>query len=256
MKKLLSIFIITILCFTSCQRIIWTVGIKGRTGLNNVSKFEHPESGKKVTLIGMSHIETVRYYEEVKNYLDSLRNDGYAIFFEGITIGPVGPTEADTAATKVMLRKYRRLTGESPLINEYAGFRSVADNKGERPRQLVQQTFERTGVSEERDHLCDLTFQEIIEGYEEKYGEILLTDCDWDTPHTAKYKCRTEQEFRLDYAHLTLRDKYVAKRVAESEYEKIVILYGNMHIFTMDTDLRRHGFEYTGHLISEKKKKR
>ncbi len=206
--------------------------IKGRTGLDNISKFEHPETGKQVTMIGMSHIETVRYYEEVKNYLDSLRNDGYAIFFEYVTLGPVGPTEADTTAARVVLRKYRRLTGESLATNEYSGFRSVADNKGEKPNQLVQQTLERTGVSEERDYLCDLTFQEIIEGYEAKYGEIILTDCDMETPLNApKYKCRTEQEFRVGYAHLTLRDKYVAKRVAESEHQKIVIL--SMETFTL-----------------------
>ncbi len=256
MKKILSILIIAILCFTSCTRIIWVVGVKGRTGLNNVSKFEHPESGKKVTFISMSHIETVRYYEEIKNYLDSLRNDGYAIFFEGITIGQVGPTEADTVATKIMLRKFRRLTGKSIVTNEYRGFQSVANNKGEKPSQLVQQTSERIGLSVERDHLCDLTMQEMVEGYESKYGEILLTDCDWDTPHTAKYKCRTEQKLRLDYVELTLRDEYVAKMVAESEHQKIVIVYGDFHMYTMNTDLHRHGFECTDWRISEKKKKR
>lgn len=256
MKTILSILLVTVFCSISCQRLAYVFVIKGRTGLNNISKFEHTESGKKITFIGMSHVETVQYYADVKNYLDSLRDDGYAIFFEGVTLGPNPNSASDSIATDIVLRKYRRLMGRS-IAGAHVGFESVADNSGEKPGRLVQQTFERIGVCIEKDHLCDLTVPEIINGYELEYGEILLTDCDWDTPlREKKYKCRTEQKFRKDYAELILREDHIAKSVIASEYEKIVMVYGNFHMFTLSPTLcKDYGFECTDWLISEKKKK-
>ena len=78
------------------------------------------------------------------------------------------------------------------------------------------------------DYNIDISVEEIVKQYELKYGEIKLTNNDLNLPLNDFCKERLPfsktKKIILDYRNFVL-----AKKVEESKYNKIIILYGSLH---------------------------
>ncbi len=156
-----------------------------------VAKYQIYESeDKQVVYLPMVHVGRGDYFPEVKKFVDSMRNNGFHVFYEGIYLRE-DITEEDW---DIYIRKFRREMGHAPT-DSYAD----PDNKS-LPRWLKKyegQTLENTGINPETDTNIDFELTELIDTYEEKYKEIQLTDCDFETPLLEKYKCSKGTNFLM-----------------------------------------------------------
>jgi hypothetical protein len=105
----------------------------------------------------------------------------------------------------------------------------------------VLQNAENTGISLENDVNVDLSVEEIISGFEAKYGKIDLSDCDWETGLKETYNC--SKAANSDYALETLRNNYISKKVIQTKDNKILMLYGQAHYKPIRDKLIESGFE-------------
>ncbi len=202
-------------------------------GLEKQMKLRHPETGREIIMIGMIHIEKPEFFEEIKEYLDSVKREGYVVFYEGVRDGEEG---ADPCRIDTVLRKFRRVAG---LDVDYFYTKQLSYGK------YVMQSLERLGLSTDRDINVDMTIDEMVTAYEKEYEEISLTDYDWQTDLSEKYKWRKSGKQRYnEYAMIhTLRDRHIIENVDKSPYDKIVLLYGASHWFNLYPPFRDAGYE-------------
>lgn len=191
-------------------------------------EYSNDSSGRSIILIGMAHAGKPVFYENVRKLLDSLRAEGYVVFHEG-----VGRTrDMDSLVLDTLQRKFRKILGFhlTDYLNE--------DNKSRKPynkKKYIIQSDELLGidfVSPDCIH-ADYMIYDLIKRYEQDKGEIILTEYDWNTSLMEKYDPKksgdTTTYYRRYLVH-TLRNEHVAKMIAESPYQKIVILYGRGHM--------------------------
>lgn len=228
-KKVILFFFLLSILFT-LQGCTTTTVLWGRawgTGAKSYTKYINSDTGREVVMVGMIHMEKPEFYDEVRLLLDSLKSEGYVVFCEGVTDG-AAPPRLDT-----VLRKIRRVTGMD-LDRFYA--KKVSANK----RIYVKQSNLELGLTTDRDFNVDLTLDEMVRQYEDKYDEeIVLSDYDWNTPLTKKYRPRKAgKEQYNDYTMIhTLRERHIIDAVRNSPYDKIVLLYGQAHWYRLSSDL-------------------
>lgn len=195
----------------------------------------------------MIHVEKPSFYEEVKNYLDSLRTDGYVIFWEGIiTPSPVDSLllasvrqdrlrEAltltiDSLTQDTIDRKFRKIFGMHLTSYRDTGNQSVPQ-RYKRKRELIDQTAQNTGIDFNKDIWADLSKAELIEIYEREIKKIELTEYDFQTGLFEKYSSKRKElkgHSRFALLH-TFREAHVEKMIRESSHKKIVLLFGKGH---------------------------
>ena len=187
-------------------------------GLEKQMKMRHPETGREIIMIGMIHVEKPEFFEEIRQYLDSVKREGYVVFYEGID-----RYDADSARLDTALRKFRRVVGiDLDLAYDYEEILSAG---------YTLQSLEDLGLTTDRDINGDMTYNQLITEYERRYGEIVLTDYDWQTGLAEKYKRRKsgKQEYSSYDMTNTIREDYIIEEAMNSSYEKIVLLYGLSH---------------------------
>ncbi|WLD24006.1 hypothetical protein NU10_01040 [Flavobacterium dauae] len=84
----------------------------------------------------------------------------------------------------------------------------------------------------------------MIEIYEEHYGKIALTDCDYKTRLGKKYKCSKIDENKEYYLLNGLRDAHVLDEIEKSTAKKIVLVYGRIHIMDLHSKIQKKDWEY------------
>lgn len=216
--------------FTECTSIkIISARTLFGTGLDRCMKLKHPETGREVVMIGMIHVEKPKFFEEIRLYLDSLKNEGYVVFYEGITEG-VHPPRLDT-----ILRKFRRTTGYD--IDYF--YRKAFSSK-----TYTMQTLTNLGLMTDSDINVDMTLDGMVTEYEKRYEEIVLTDYDWQTGLMEKYRWRKSGKQRYNEWHMihTLREEHIVETVKNSEHDKIVLLYGAGHWFFLYPKIEDLGY--------------
>jgi hypothetical protein len=198
-----------------------------------------PATGRVVMLIPMAHLEKAEYFEEIKYHLDCLKEDGHVVFYEGIVM----PAPGGSSANDILLRKFRRvmgffLTGYKNSANRSIP-RSIRDNK------YTEQTRENLDLVTERDMHVDMTLSQLMAAYERDRGEITLTDYDLNTGLMDEYNPTDRPDHDIHYMIRTLRDRHIAGEVTASNYRKIVLLYGKLHIRAIARLLKAAGFRKT-----------
>jgi hypothetical protein len=95
------------------------------------------------------------------------------------------------------------------------------------------------------DARIDMIYNQIIEAQEDKYGEILLTACDFQTGLFEKYTCKDGGGYKKNfYAVDIARTDLLFEEVMKLDYPKIVIVYGAVHFKWLYADMLDAGFVY------------
>lgn len=234
MKRL--ILLITLVCFLSCTKSI--VRLKGNL-MRKLYGIEYYSNGTRtIAFIGVNHLNKPEYFARIAKDIDSLRRDGYLIFYEGIRTNMKVSPEQRTELQK----KLRSITGFH--LSSYKDSTN-GDMKKFNVKGYVSQTMTNTGIDTIRDVNADYNLKTLIEAYESERGKIVLTDCDLKTPIGKKYKCKKVNQDNYDFLSLTLRDRLVIKLIQESKAKKIAVLYGDLHKYSFEKKLRAYDSTFT-----------
>jgi len=197
------------------------------SGAKNLKMLVNEELQDTIVFIPMSHVGTKEYYRAVRQTVDSLRSEGFVFYYEMI--------DADTSKPKdqldTMIRKFRRLHD----LNMYDDMSASAPN-------FEKQALENTGIDEQKDIWADLMLDQVIDLYEFHYGEIELTECDWNTPLRAEYLCQ-EKKFTSRRMATGARDEYLFDLVISSSYPKKAIMYGGTHWYWFYNKMTQAGYK-------------
>lgn len=196
--------------------------------------YVNQENGRKLFILKMIHINKPEFYQKVKHTIDSLRADGYVIFYEGVR-----DAKNDN---ELYERKFRRITHHS--LMSYNDEANEVDNKKFGIKGYVYQNDVDYGVNKDTDINCDLSIKELVAKYEEKFGKVILTDCDTNTPMGKKYKCSKKDKKGTDYMILTLRDRHLINEIENSKLDKIVVVYGIEHSYAISRKFENSSWKF------------
>lgn len=104
MKNLLTTTLI-VLTLISCIKA--KVGLKGNLMRKMYLITSYTNEDKNLAFIGVMHINKPEYFDQIAKDIDSLRNEGYVIFYEGIN-KDIDLTDADR---DMYQRKIRKILG-------------------------------------------------------------------------------------------------------------------------------------------------
>lgn len=211
----------------SCTKMMIQIS-SSISGVKNLKMVVNYDLNDTIVFIPMMHVSTEGFFKDVKILLDSLRADGFVVFYEGdeeehyknLTKG-----QLDT-----LLRKTRTLY-DFKMYDEW----SLAD------KSFEVQDNEKL-IIKGKDINADISIKESIDLYEYHYGEIELTECDWNTPLMAEYTCK-KKSFRMYKFATGARDEYLFDVIITSPHPKKVILYGASHWYRLYPKLRSSGYE-------------
>lgn len=229
MKRILQKIIVFVFLSTVCSSCTWLlIGMStSSSGAKNLKMLVNEELQDTIVFIPMSHVGTKEYYRAVRQTVDSLRSEGFVFYYEMI--------DADTSKPKdqldTMIRKFRRLHD----LNMYDDMSASAPN-------FEKQALENTGIDEQKDIWADLMLDQVIDLYEFHYGEIELTECDWNTPLRAEYLCQ-EKKFTSRRMATGARDEYLFDLVISSSYPKKAIMYGGTHWYWFYNKMTQAGYK-------------
>ncbi|WP_298156068.1 hypothetical protein [Flavobacterium sp.] len=223
---IVSIFLVLV----SCGKMMTRYQIKTYNALFMVW---HYTNGKKdVQFIPMAHLNKPEKFARIRQIADSLRSQGYVIYYESVEL----ENPSDSLRNETIQRKFRRVIGIVP------GDYSDKNNKSYRALALegyVMQTMTNTGCDRKRDKKVDLSMDSLVALYEKERGEIKLTQCDWNTPYTEKYRCHRLKVKDQKFMALTLRNRYLSYFLTHSKDKKIVVMYGAEHEKFLEDDLKK-----------------
>lgn len=228
-----------------------------------IRRYTNIETNKEVIFVPITHLGTEEQYKLLKTHLDSLKQNGYVTYFEGIWHYPIeftksevntteliaaidsySPTYNDSLYLDTLFRKTRAILGRN-LLGGYDN----PDNKSQSQRvqkmnksgKYVEQSLENLGLTTEKDIWCDYSLDKLIERYEQDYGKINLLPYDFQTPLNSPYE---SPQPRSTYSFTDLyRERLVLDRITQSEHKKIVLVYGAAHMGMLALDLQyQHGY--------------
>lgn len=206
------------------------------------SKYYVMSNGEKTfAYIPMHHVGTQEFYNSVKQQVDSFQNLGYYVFYE-----KVSPKDIDSASMITYRKKFRKIMGlASTEYFDTANNLFVGRIKYTGKEKLVNQPdYPTLGVNMDNAENVDVQLNHIIDAYENKYGEIVLDECDINTGLNAEYKCSTlpkkyMQKFLYEFA-IEMRDEHIFQNIIQSEHDKILIIYGRKHFKGVKKKLIAH----------------
>ncbi|MFD2433631.1 hypothetical protein ACFSO9_08855 [Mesonia maritima] len=221
MKYLRPLILVFITCtFFSCNSLLLKLITSKKV---KTEVFYNQEKDKTLVLFPMVHINRPEFYADVKTKLEKLREKGYTVFLEGVALKDstaFSPEEIDT-----ITRKMRKITGM--YLSNYKNQQNKSIPRAIRNSKYSSESYENMGLQPE-DINVDIPMNELIEIYEEKYGTIKLTNCDWQTNYL-EYECETVPQVRADDIIVYTRNDTIEKRVYESKLKKIALVYGGKH---------------------------
>lgn len=239
MRYFLFVLVILNVNLLSAQNNLSQKIVKWR--VDKITKYATPSywerNERKLFGIPMLHVNKPEFYENVKQTVDSLRNEGYVVFYEGIDLELETKEETD-----LYMKKFRSITHET-LMNYYD-----ENNEVNQSFQIDNYTYQKEadyGLDVTKDVHCDMNIKELVLKYEEKFGVINLTDCDWKTPLGKKYTCSKKNRKGYDYMISTLRNEHLFQQIENSKADKIAVIYGKAHIDVLHLMLKRTGWKYT-----------
>ena len=216
-------FLWLLLCASSCN-------LAGKIVLNRAGILEKKVTIEKVTnlnktivFIKMHYVGAPDFYKDVKAKVDSLHSEGYMFLYEEVTIN----AQSDSLEIDTIKRKYRKLFGFGLSNKGYLDTTdySIMGNKLAILKKLINQPkYEQLGIDTTVDKLEDLSANQLINIYEEKFGAILLLKCEMFTSFSEKYECAKPDENAKELLVKNARNENLTKAI------KIGIIYGSDHI--------------------------
>ena len=225
MKNKFLIILPIFVLFSSCGMLI-----SSALSSDNNCDIEIISDGEKnVAFIGVHHVGTELYYKDARQKLDSLRKDGYIIFYENVADKKnIDPKTKDT-----LDRKLRKLIGFNLLKSGYVDTVSnvlAGKYKLSGKIKIVNQTRKIVNIDTLIDRKVDLPNSKLIAEYEKLYGKVKLDDCDFKTPLTDKYNfsSKINKKF-LNKVVLDFRNDFIVENIIKEKNNKIVLFYGDGH---------------------------
>lgn len=212
MKQFLFSSFVCLVIFSSCS------SIKNLDRINNYdAKYTEITSSKKqLRFVELIPIGQPQFYENVKRLISESEQEGYVLFYENISFENMNDTN---------LRKLRRIVGFIPMESVYEPQMKTFITKGyvAQPNELFR------NLGSTPDLNADVTGEELVTEYENRFGAIEITEKDWTVPLSKKAPKLLPLENRkavvLDY-----RNQKLANRIDEFSSEKIVVIYGYKHL--------------------------
>lgn len=224
-QKSLFLLLFIALLLTSCMSMaLRSVGAYREH--NSVSFFSN--GNKMVAYIPMVHVGKKEFYADTKSKVDSLQRNGYIVFMESVRV-----KDSLTAPQKDTLRrKIRYLLGVDLNRNGYLDSvnGTFMGRKFKNKEGLTNQPkYHKMGVDTIKGRIEDVPMNVLLKAYEDQYGKIALSSCDFNTPFDQKYSCPRQvnnwmKEFVLGY-----RNRYLAAAIVNENNQKIAVMYGAMH---------------------------
>jgi hypothetical protein len=185
-------------------------------------------------MIGMSHIAKPEFYADVKAFLDSVRQEDYVIYYEGLTL----PDNIDSLQLDTLHRKLRKVIGF--YLTSYKDETNKSLPPQWNSKKYIEQDYAYLGIYPDSAYCFhgDYQFDELIAKYEQDKGEIVLTEYDWRTSLSDKYKPRkSKPKTTYDgnrYLMRTMREDKLINSILQSGNKKVVIVYGSAHRNAID----------------------
>ncbi len=201
-----------------------------------LNTFYNEDEDKTVVLFPMVHVNKPEFFEDVKIKLDSLRRDGFLVFYEGVAV--VDSTMYSKENYDTLTLKARKLFGFNFQSKTYSSKENKSLPKAIHNDKYIAQNRDIIGIKDE-DVNVDMSVVEMIEVYEQKYGKIKLEDCDFTTPLNSKFKCDRLPNY-LDIMIMTRNDTILSHLYKES-HKKIALVYGERHFDFMRGALQKQG---------------
>lgn len=218
MKKIVALLLI-VFVFASCGRALTGLALKF---YKHITPHYYTNGDKQLVFLPMIHLNKQEFYDEVRHYVDSLRNDGYVFVYESVRPSK----DLDSLQEDIVRRKFRRIVGFD--------LTSYTDKENENMRRYrvkgaISQSMLNTGLKRETDILGDIGVDSLVTIYEKEKGEITLGEYDLKTPLNKKYKGNKLPAKDKDYLILTVRNKVLSDKIASLPDKKIAVLYGALH---------------------------
>lgn len=196
---------------------------------NSFRLYVYSNDDKEVVYLPMVHISKPEFYAKVKYKVDSLRSEGYTVFYESIA----ADKGLDSLQKDLAERKMRKIIGFYPDYSNEKQFRSL-QIKG-----FIQQTKRNTGIVDTLDIRGDLAVNNLIALYEKEKGEVVLSEYDLKTPLKEKYEGGKVNRQNSDFLIDSLRNYNLVKMVNESKAKKIAVVYGKLHMYPLFLNLHK-----------------
>jgi len=206
--------------------------------MDSIQTYVDSTNTKTVILVPMYHIAKSSMYDDLADYLDTLKFQGYVTFLEGVL-----PTDKfsdslsiplyrdlhvlyspdDSLKLDTLKRKMRKMFGHE--------LGSIHDNPASQHDMIVQTQSSLKRLTSDRDYWVDLTYADMIQEFEEQYGEIVLSQYDYDCPlDSNKYKGKEDKRFsdlRVGSSRCNVK---LGRWVLNPRFDKIAVVFGYGHI--------------------------
>lgn len=236
-------FLITI--FFTCESCKPYTALRKMNSEEAVFEQWKNESNKTVVFLPMIHAGKPEFYKNVHQKITSLKNAGYVVFYEGVKSGFISDSalipgtikkyqrypevqtlNVDSLKKLIYVIKLKRMVGISPDSATYANFiKRLPILK----KSVAQPSASYLGVSNS-DFNIDVTGNELVDIYEQAFGEITLEQIDFAVPLNQplpRFRILKQKNIRpiiIDY-----RNDHLANSIQNSEYDKILVIYGLAH---------------------------
>ncbi len=202
-------------------------------------------SEKKIVFIPMHHIGKESFYRDAMNKIDSLKHAGYTVYYEGLKFSRMN----DSLKNDTLAMKLRKVIGlDMRAMKSNGGYIDTINNtvmgvkvKAVKRHHLVNQPRGYTMFDTTIDKRADVYLSDALNAFEEKYGPIALTDCDFNTKPKDKYKCNGYKgSGDKNFITLDYRNEFIVNEIIKDAHNKIVIVYGARHFKGVLEGLQKH----------------
>lgn len=223
-----------VITFTSCM----TLAVKALNLDNkNATVVTFGNNDKVVAFVPMKHIAPKEFYNGVKRIVDSLKAEGYIAYMESVKL-----TDSLSQEEKHLLDlKLRKMTGVKISKKGYLDTinNTLMGRRFKNKMKLINQPpYRMLGCDTIKDKIVDVPVNRIVQAYEEKYGALILNDCDYVLKLDKKYDCGREPSHQVDNIILNYRDKHLANAIVQDTNKKIIVIYGALHQSGLLRELR------------------
>lgn len=232
------IFFIIIVSFSSCIRKILLKDAGVYEKKITIKKITNGE--KELIFFPMHHIGKKEFYEDAISKLEFYKLQGYYVYFEGLSGGGVN---IDTAAERICQLKLRSITGldlvKMKMNSGYIGSNGISNSQDKKLNSIIiKDNFvnQPNQLKSPKDTIfgkrVDGNIIELIKAYENKFGEINLTDYDKSIAlgqDFDKSKNKKIDKEKRNYIVIYLRNVAIVNSIVTSPRNKIVLVYGENH---------------------------
>lgn len=209
--KFQGLMLLSLIGLTNCQ-VAKTVKQLSNTDVNYT---QYTNGEKEYLFVEMTHFAKPTFYQNVENSIEYAKENDYVLFYEYLDIDK---------GTDLEKRKLKEMTGLVPSPEGYALMLKPLLDQG----YAIQDNDQFLGKVNDLDFNADVDLSTLLAAYEEKYGEIVITEENQNAPIMQAIKPSIPQEQTMSIIR-DFRNAELAKMISDSEYDKIVVVYGAAH---------------------------